>query len=265
MASLPLLLLAACTPEACPEPAVGGVPAMGDVNADGQVDLADGQYLQRRLFGGGPAPACDAAADLIPDGQLDAADSFAAWGHAFAGGELPPLADGACEPAPSRDDDPGCGRYAFEIDAPRKVTDGFDATVLLTARDLAVQGWQISLAAEGCAITSATLAGTAGADTGAGGLRRGGYGRVDLAGGGVVSAVALGWLGNEQVEAGKEPTALLVARVAATTPASGCEPCTLTFEDGLVGAGRPVRNLVTRQGYGYRPAAEGVTVKVCGG
>lgn len=265
MVSLPLLLLGACTPEACPEPPIAAAPAMGDVNADGQVDLADGQHLQRRLFQGGPSPACDAVADVIPDGALDAADSFAVWGHAFAGHALPPLADGACTASPTRADDPGCGRFALDIDAPRKVTDAFDATVRLTTRDLAVEGWQLSLAAEGCTITGATLAGTAGADTGAGGLRRGGYGRVDLADGGVVSAVALGMLGGEQVEAGKDPTALLVVRVEAQTPASGCEPCTLSFQDGLVGVGQPVRNLVTRQGYGYRPEAEGVTVKVCGG
>ena len=125
--------------------------------------------------------------ELIPDGSLDLADSHAVWTHAFtSNGAFPDLADGACADLTPPSDNLDCGRVTFGIES----ADAGKATVTLKSPDLDVEGWQIAVSAEGCTIAG-SLDGTRGADTLDGGARSGGYGRVDPANGGVVSAVAL--------------------------------------------------------------------------
>jgi hypothetical protein len=255
--------VAGCGKPVCHEPAQSGTPAMGDANADGSVDLADGMYLQRWLFRGGPAPACEAAMDVNPDGVVDAADAVLVWNHAFSAlGAFPALADGACADVTPPSDDLDCGRIAFAIDAPRRATGGFDATVTLDSPDLAVEGWQIGVAADGCTVASATLTGTAGADVRDGGERSMGYGRADVTSGGVVSAVALSWLEDRSIAPTTDPVAVLAIHVDAT-PGSGCSPCTLTFSDTLTGPGQPVRNEAVHVGRVWRPTTRDTKVQIC--
>jgi hypothetical protein len=59
----------------------------GDMNGDGNVDVADVFYLINTLFAGGPAPAC--IGDANGDAQVDVADVFYLINYLFAGGPPP--------------------------------------------------------------------------------------------------------------------------------------------------------------------------------
>lgn len=257
--------LSACgTPKTCQVAAGSGAPATGDANGDGAVDLADGMYLQAYLLRGGPAPACAGRLDVAADGNIDVADSFVIWSHAFAGdGAFPEIAEDVCDYVTPPATDSECARFAYAIDAPAKGTGGLDGVVTLATPDVAVQGWQVSLAAEGCAITSVTLAGTEGADVTEGGSRKLGYGRADLASGGAVSAVALGWLDERSLPVDHDAHAILAFH--ADPPASGCAPCTFRFTDGLKGAGDAVQNLVVRDGRAWLPTGTSAKATLCAG
>ena len=61
----------------------------GDVNDDGVVSISDPIYLLSHLFGGGPVPPCEDAADGNDDGALDLADAIAILRYLFAGGSIP--------------------------------------------------------------------------------------------------------------------------------------------------------------------------------
>ena len=76
----------------------------GDVNADGDRNIADAINLLGHLFGGQSVPSCPDAADANDDGGLDIADAIKILGHLFGGDG--PLADpfGACGADPSADD-----------------------------------------------------------------------------------------------------------------------------------------------------------------
>jgi len=268
---LALLLLLACrTPEVCPRASASGAPAMGDVNGDGDVDLSDAAALRRNLLFGGRAPACDAAADTMPLGVPDAsgrlvdlADAAAILHNRFAGSsDFPELADGACD-AWTAWPEGACGRMAWSIDAPRKVrASTFEARITLSSPDLRVEGWSLSVAAEGCRVVDATLAGTAGADArdSSSGARKGGFNAVDLTDdGGAVAAVLLGWLVDATASAGDQD--LLVLTVEGE--GEGCNPCRLSLHDGGVGRGEPVSNVVTVDGRSYQPELAEAKIKVC--
>ena len=63
----------------------------GDVNDDGNRNIADAISLLGFLFGGGPAPVCPDAADANDDGVLNIADAISILSHLFASsGPLPP-------------------------------------------------------------------------------------------------------------------------------------------------------------------------------
>jgi hypothetical protein len=239
---------------------------VGDANADGAVDVSDGIYVERWLFAGGPAPACEASVDLIDDGTVDAADAVAIWSHAFIkAADLPALADGACDARSAPSNDLDCGRVAYAIDAPGRADGSFDATVTLDAPDFDVEGWEISLAADGCAVTTASFDGTAGADTSTGGKRSTGFARTDVtASGGVVAAVVLSWLEDGKVPATDDPVPVLSLHVT-RSGGSGCAPCTLTFTDGETGPAAPSRNVVTHLGRSWRPTTKEARVTLCGG
>ena len=61
----------------------------GDVNNDGDLNIADPSYLLGNLFQGGTAPPCDASADANSDDALTIADAIFLFNYLFAGGEAP--------------------------------------------------------------------------------------------------------------------------------------------------------------------------------
>ena len=77
----------------------------GDVNDDGQLNIADAIAVLSYLFADAPLPPCPDAADANDDGQLNIADAIATLSYLFAGGTMP---------APS----PGCGTDPTPSDLP---------------------------------------------------------------------------------------------------------------------------------------------------
>lgn len=78
----------------------------GDLNDDGNVDVADPVYLLSFLFiPGSPAPECDDAGDVNDDGALDISDAVFALSWLFVPGSAVPPAPGpvACGPDETRD------------------------------------------------------------------------------------------------------------------------------------------------------------------
>ncbi len=74
----------------------------GDVNADGQRDIADGIALLMYLFLESGTPPCMTACDANDDGFVDISDPIAVLNHLFAGGSIPEPFD-ACAPDPTDD------------------------------------------------------------------------------------------------------------------------------------------------------------------
>ncbi|MCA8960210.1 MAG: dockerin type I repeat-containing protein [Planctomycetes bacterium] len=62
----------------------------GDVNADGNLDVADVIATLDALFGGIPTVDCDDAGDVNDDGSVDISDPISALTHLFSGGPPPP-------------------------------------------------------------------------------------------------------------------------------------------------------------------------------
>jgi hypothetical protein len=75
----------------------------GDVNDDGQVDIADSVGLLARLFAGGQAPPCLDAADANDDGAVDLSDAIRILIYLFDVGDTLPEPGGACGPDPTPD------------------------------------------------------------------------------------------------------------------------------------------------------------------
>lgn len=259
------LLFLGCTPDTCHEPAKTGAPAVGDANADGAVDVADGIYLQRWLLRGGPAPACEARMDVQPNGVVDLGDSVVVWKHTFETSGAFPEIDVACADAAPPGNDLECGALTLGFVAPAETTTGFPAFVTLTTPDLPVEGWQFGLSASGCSIASATTTGTVGADLRDGGVRSSGYGRVDVGNDGLVTAVALSWLDETVLAPSPDPYNILAFNVDVTPPAAGCTPCVLSFVDTLKGPGAAVRTAIVHEGRASLPPKAPHTVNVCAG
>lgn len=250
----------------------GQTPEVGDTNGDGAIDLSDGLFVLRHLMAGGSRSVCQGAADTLPDRRVDLGDAFAIWYHLYAGntalGPMDPAWCSAWDTLPA----PAEGRMALTLDAPRKAVAeagvaGFEATVQLQSEDLAVEGWSLAAAAEGCQITSATVAGTEGADLrdSPAGARDGGFERTDLGpDGAATSAVVLGWLTPVALSPSDEPVDLLILKVQANVD-EGCVRCTVRLEDGGVGGGLPVDNVISVGGRSYRPELPEVEVKLCAG
>jgi hypothetical protein len=94
-------LIITLDPHACTPPA----PTFkrGEVNADGQVNIADAIALLGHLFASQPAPVCRDAADANDDGTLNIADAIKILGHLFAQAGPLPAPFGACGPDPTPD------------------------------------------------------------------------------------------------------------------------------------------------------------------
>lgn len=71
----------------------------GDINADGNTDIADAVFLLSTLFSGGDPATCDDAADTNDDGSVDISDAIAALGALFSATPLaPPITDCGLDP-----------------------------------------------------------------------------------------------------------------------------------------------------------------------
>jgi len=71
---------------------------------DARMDLADVIYLLGYMFGGGPAPACEKAADVTDDGKLDIGDAIRMLGYLFKGIKPPAAPFEECGGDPTPDD-----------------------------------------------------------------------------------------------------------------------------------------------------------------
>jgi len=92
----------------------------GDSNSSDVVDLTDGVVTLNFLFTGGPAPACQDAADTDDNGALVISDAVITFSYLFTGGSVPqppsPSATvylfGDCAPDPTDDDPLECATIA---------------------------------------------------------------------------------------------------------------------------------------------------------
>ena len=251
-----MLSLAACHrdkdsgADACVAPLGVGTPVAGDVNGDGEVDVADATRLFGGLFRAGAAPACDAAADLVQDGLVEAGDGFALLSYLYAGRTaLPTLAEGAC--ATPAIDEGTCAPLSWTIDAPNSSSGtSFEATIGLSTPELSPEAWSLSVSASGCSVTAASAAQAVAL----------GYDRTGLSSaGGAVSAVILDWHDGSTLAARAADWPLLTLSISGS-----CGTCTLSVEDGQQGDGQPVADVVSVGGRSYRPEAAHATITLCG-
>lgn len=267
-----LVALAGCgggAGPACGLAARPSAPAVGfDANSDGVVDVADGAFLLARNFRGGEDPPCFAAVEAYADPVEDSGTAYAIWTALTGGTAIPELAPGTCGPAPERPAACGDG-LALGVLAPARIQGRaevtFDAVVTLTSPVLPVEGWTVSVEASGCTVTSASLAGTIGADRhdDPRGRRDGGVGMAQVSGtGGAVSLVVLDALDGDTVTGSGLP----ILSLGITAPVGGsCGSCTLTLRDGQAGRGRPLTNTASSAGRSYAPAAGEASVEICPG
>ena len=68
----------------------------GNANDDFKVDIADPIWILNELFRGGPATACQPAADANFDGTITIADTAYLIGYLFGGGDEPPAPFPGC-------------------------------------------------------------------------------------------------------------------------------------------------------------------------
>jgi hypothetical protein len=185
-------------------------------------------------------------------------DGLALWAQLYTGaGTRPTLESGACT-APAAEATPECGRATLEIQAPSKAEGSFEATVELDST-LAVEGWQLSVVAEGCRITAADLAGTVGAHQREGGRHSEGYARAEVVEGGALSVVVLNYLHEDSLGSGRR------LRLEVEAEASGCAPCTLRLEDGRKGRGEALKNVLSAGCHSWFPKLPQARVQLCGG
>ncbi len=140
--------------------------------------------------------------------------------------------------------------------------------------DEGARGWSVGVTADSGGasdwrIVEATSAGTMAGLTGEGGLRaRDGFEQTELTTGagneGVVSAVILSSASPVFIPPTLSPASILGLTVEGRTPPDGCEPCRLSFKEGLRGSGQPVRLVVTHLERSIIPRTTGATVEVCG-
>jgi len=254
------------------DPAPVRGPVMGDANGDGLADVSDAVWMSSTLFRGGERGPCFGATDVLPDGELRINDVYALLAAVLPGdSDLKALGD-ACDGA-ATPEAPDPVALALDIDAPERVEAAageattLDATVELSTPDSPVQAWNLSIVAEGCAVTAATTAGTAGAatfDDPPG--QRGGTSydyHALTAEGGAVAGVVLDWRADNVLSPREQPWPLLALTLTATAPDRGCETCTISLANGAHAGGPPLRNLATVGGWSYPLPRVDRTVKIC--
>jgi hypothetical protein len=62
----------------------------GDVNGDGEINIADVVFLVNYLFVGGPAPSPLEVGDVNCNGEIDFSDAVFLVNYLFIGGPIPP-------------------------------------------------------------------------------------------------------------------------------------------------------------------------------
>lgn len=152
---------------------------------------------------------------------------------------------------PARMEGPAGGLQEFPVEIGLRVQAG-DA-----ASDSGARAWSLSLQASSAArIVEASTTGTDIPHV----LGVQGYEKTELTHGegneGVVSAVVLSLVGDLQLPLSGDYV-LLRLQVEAEVPEQGCQAHAVSFVDGLVGSGQPVRNVIT--------CSEGVTRRDDGG
>jgi hypothetical protein len=75
----------------------------GDVNADGELEIADAVFALTYLFASGDIPACQDSADANDDGVVDIADAIATIWYFFRGKGPLPEPFGECGTDPTED------------------------------------------------------------------------------------------------------------------------------------------------------------------
>jgi hypothetical protein len=244
----------------CAEPEAAPIP--GDSNGDGRWDIADGVYVARHRLAGGPAPVCEAAAEVDPAGPNDLGDVTTAWYAQFvaAAPDLPPVPSGACA-TPTPAPEAPCGKLGLALSVDEVNGSTARGRVLLTDRDLGIEAWSLGLVAEGCTFTAATTVGTVGADGLLGdGQRKTGFEHTSFTQRAATSAVVLDWSRPVSLSISEEPAALLVFEVLAD---GGCSRCEVALADAVDGAARPVDTVLVHAGRSYRPKLRKVEIEVC--
>lgn len=253
-------------------PAPVGTFVAGDANGDGFADVSDAVWLSSTLFRGGERGACFAATDIVADGALTAADVFTLQSAVMAGDSvLKDLGDacaGAAEP-----EAPGPVALAMDLDVPRKVkgpaggSATIDAAVLLYTPDSPVQAWNLSISAEGCAVSALTTEGTDGGSVydeppGQRGATSYDYHALTPEGG-AVAGVILDWRADNVLSARDDPWTLLALTLQATPPDKGCGTCTVSLHNGERADGPALRNLATVGGWTYPLPRVDHEIEVC--
>ncbi len=174
--------------------------------------------------------------------------------------------------------------FSFSVDGPSgDVVDdpgtpvAFDAACILTTEGVAganmgVVGWSFGLAASGCEIVAATTDGTVGAPITADppGLMDGGFEKTEIVdpglddqGFGVVSAVVLSLTLDAALPTEDGDYPVLALSIEGAIPEGQCEPCALTYVDGLRGSGRAVVNRITYELESHSPANTPFAIELC--
>lgn len=242
------------------EPVAAARPVAGDANGDGAVDISDAAYLSDHLFRGGAHPVCFDAVDLFGDGALAASDLWILLSAAMPGqSDLADLGEDQCT-GTYEPEIPGARRLAMHLDAPKKASGAFQAAVTLENPGGGVVAWQISVEAEGCAVTELSTAGTAAAsidDDPPGERGRTSWDWHELSqDGGAVAGVLLDWRDDRELAPSQTATTLLKLTVQ---PGDG--DCTLRLRGGQRASGPYSRNLVSVEGWTFLLGGEEVTVK----
>jgi hypothetical protein len=144
-------------------------------------------------------------------------------------------------------------------------------THCLEAGSTGAYGWALSVVVEGCRPIEATTRGTHAAPTTEGGLRDplSGFEKTTVVdpvrnGGkmGAVSATFLDTLHPVTLPPEESPHDIIRLTLAATA-SPACSECILRYEDGLIGMGTPISNVVTFQGENVRPLLGEMRIEVC--
>jgi hypothetical protein len=244
-----LICSSACNredPESCtPVRAPTGSVVTGDSNADGVVDLADVVGYRDFLFAGGAEPACPAAAEVLGF-EAEAGNLWTTLSYAFDGKTI--VDSGPACALAERSDDVCAGSVELVPTSRGIELRGVD-------EEGAVQAWSFGVEAEGCTITAATVAGTAGALEIDGGHRRGGYEHTVVKDGRAVTGVLLDGFARKGLPKGEH--------VLLAIEYDDCAACTVRVVDGVKGSGRPVPAVVVIDGKAVVPKLGEATFERC--
>src|SRR5690606_22844556 len=254
-------------PELAPVcPAAAGTPVLGDVNGDGRLDVADPIALGNHLYRGGRAPACAAAADFNGDEHVEADDATRLASHVVSGTQhAREFAAGACDSAEPWPEG-ACRRMGLVWEAPARTTEAtFEAALSVRSPEVGIEGWSMSLGAEGCRIVGVTTERTSAAEIwdSPPGLRHLGYAATTTVPEGTVSYVILSFQDDVTLPVQQEPSPILHVTLEADVPESGCRSCSISVGGGLAWRGGAIDLALVADGRTYRPDAPRAEIEVC--